>query len=96
MSVFLLKDAFKSIVDDPGYIALFLLSIIVYIIALICIFFTVSDIFSIGQRIQDQSYIISMFQEKMLILLAIVIIYGIIGIIFYAIAMAGLIKKVDL
>lgn len=35
---FLIKDAFKSIVDDPGYIALFILPLIVYIVALVHVF----------------------------------------------------------
>jgi len=92
---FLIKDAFKSVVDDPGYFALFLLPLIVYIVAMVHLWFIIGDIFSLSQNLQNTEMITNLLRNNISFIIAIIIFYGIIGIIFYAVAMAGLIKKVD-
>jgi len=92
---FLIKDAFKSIRRDFDYIYLFLLPLIIYIIAMVHVFFLIGDIFSIGQNPQDSFQMFGLIQSNLFMLIVMAIIYGIVFLITYSVAIAGVIKKFE-
>jgi hypothetical protein len=95
---FLIKDAFKSIINDSSYIMLFLLPVLIYIIAVVHMWFVSSDLISLAQNfqnIQNPSAFLDTLENRLLIITILIIFYGIIGIILYTASIGGLIKKVD-
>lgn len=93
---FLIKDAFKSIVGDPGYIVLFILPVLVYTIAMIHMWFLFGDTISAlqnFQNIQNPEIISDTIRDKIFVILGLAILYVIIGLIVYTISVSGTIKK---
>ena len=93
---FIIKKAVKSIVHDPGYILLYLLPILVYIIAMIHMWLIIGvDPLAVSQNIQNQSEFLNILREKLPSMVVMGIVYGIVSIIVGTVAIAGLIKKVE-
>jgi hypothetical protein len=93
---FIIKKAVKSIVHDPGYILLYLLPILVYIIAMIHMWLIVDvDPMAVSQNIQNQSEFLNILIEKSPSIVAMGIVYGIVSLIVGTVAIAGLIKKAE-
>lgn len=92
---FLIKDAFKSIINDSSYIILFLLPVLIYIIAVVHMWFVSSNLISLAQNFQNIQNPSAFLDTPVDRLLIIIIFYGIIVFILYTASIGGLIKKVD-
>ncbi len=92
----ILKKAFKSIVQDPGYILLFLLPVLISIVFLGLFWLIIGvDLFTLSQSYQNASEFMNMLQTSFGLLIGIGIIYAILLIIVYVTVQAAAIKKVE-
>jgi membrane-anchored glycerophosphoryl diester phosphodiesterase (GDPDase) len=93
---FLLKKAFKSIFHDPGYIALYLLPVVISLIFMSSMWLVIgADLLAISQSMQDPFEFIEFLKEKIWLLLGFGLIYLIVSLIVSIAVMAGIIKKVE-
>ncbi len=92
----LIKKAFRSMIDDPGYIILYLIPILINIIPIIYIWFIFDDLQNLNYtNLQNQQYIIGLFRDNIVLLIVIMIVYIFIYLIITTIITGGFIKKVD-
>lgn len=103
---FLIKKAFKLIVHDPGYVLLYLLPILVYIVAMVHMHLVVgTELVTMFQNFasesssfttQNSSELFNVLRESLLIIIGLGILYTIIGLIAGTVSIGGLIKKAEM
>jgi len=92
----LIKKAFRSMIDDPIYIILYLIPILINIIPISYIWLIFGDLQNLKDTtLQNQQDIISLFRDNIFLLIFIVIIYILFYLISTTIIAGGFIKKVE-
>jgi len=92
----ILKKAFKSIIHDPCYILIYLLPAVVYAFFMILMWSIVgTDFMAMSQSMQNPTAIVNILKEKLWLLIGFGIVTAIVTFVVGIIAMAGLIKKVE-
>ena len=95
--VFLVKKAFKSMINDPSYIILYLFLLLVTIIPTIAMWFLFGDLQNLDYTyVQNQQVITDFLRENLFSILGIILIYIFVYLIVGTIIIGGFIKKVDL
>jgi hypothetical protein len=96
---FLMKESFRSILDDPGYILIYLLPILAIFAYNITLWLFIGDLQNMVTRniqIQKPTVLIDMFQNQIIFIVISAIFFLIIIAILATISIAAIIKKVEI